>query len=236
MEVIPAVDILGGRVVRLYQGDYTRATVYDEDPVAVAAAWVTGGASRVHVVDLEGARSGLATPGIVEALGAAGVPFQIGGGIRDELAARAAMDAGAERVVVGTAAVRGDPLGAIVDAVGRDSVVAAVDVRDGRSVGSGWADAGRSWRDVAADVVAAGVPRMLVTGVARDGTLRGPDLDLISAVQRAETSVALIASGGVGDLGDLERLAALGVEAVVVGRALYEERLGLEAAIAAARR
>jgi phosphoribosylformimino-5-aminoimidazole carboxamide ribotide isomerase len=233
VEILPAVDVLDGRVVRLLRGDYSRATVYADDPVKVARRWIAEGATRVHLVDLQGARTGRMTPGICESFGEAGIPFQVGGGIRDEVAAAAACAAGASRVVVGTAAVYG-ALRSIVAAVGDERVVAAVDVREGRSLGSGWEDEGRDWWAVLAEVVEAGVPRVLTTGITRDGTLQGPDISLIRAVASAAPSLAVIASGGVGDLADIEALTGLDVEAAIVGRALYDGIFELEDALRAA--
>ncbi len=139
MEVIPAVDVLGGEVVRLIQGDYGSVTRYDVDPVAVASRFVAEGATLVHVVDLEAARGRECALDVVERLSAAGVPFQLGGGIRSAAVARAVIDLGAERVVIGSALVS-DAASAkeIVEAVGHGAVVGAVDVLDGRERGSGW--------------------------------------------------------------------------------------------------
>ena len=234
MHVIPAVDVLDGQVVRLVQGDYSRMAVYGRDPVSVGRKWIADGASLLHVVDLQAARSGLVTSEIGESFGEAGVPFQIGGGIRDAHAALAACAAGASRVVVGTAAVAGEPLQEIVAAVGAARVVVAVDVRNGRSLGSGWEDEGRDWWTVLREIVTAGVPRVLVTGITRDGTLRGPDIGLIRAVAAAAPTLAVIASGGVGDLSDIATLAGLDLEAAVVGRALYDGVFDLPAALEAA--
>ncbi len=236
MDVIPAVDVLDGKVVRLVRGDFDQVTVYSHDPPGRAASWADRGASWVHVVDLEGARSGRPAPGLWEAMGALGIDFQIGGGIRDADLARAAVASGAGRVVVGTLAVSNPALLAeVVDAVGPQAVVVAIDVKDGRSVGSGWYDEGRAWQAVVGDVAAAGAIRVLVTGVSRDGTLAGPDLGLAAAVREAAPDLAVIASGGVGDLADVAATAAAGFDGVIVGRALYDGRLTLEHALAAAR-
>ncbi len=235
MDVLPAVDVLGGRVVRLLRGDYDAVTEYGVDPGAAVRSWVAAGAELVHVVDLDGARSGHGDPGLWRELGDARVPFQAGGGLRTVADVTAAAVAGARRVVVGTAAIwEPATLAAMVRAVGADRVVAAVDVRGGRAVGAGWRDGGRALGEAIADVSAAGVRRLLVTGIAQDGTMEGPDLDLLERVQARAPEAAIIASGGVGSLADLRALAALGVEAVVVGRALYERVFTYEAAVAAA--
>ena len=231
MQVIPAVDILEGRVVRLLHGDYGRVTRYSDDPVEVAGRWLEQGAELVHVIDLSGARTGEPERRIWEEMSRAGIPFQVGGGIRTPSAARAALRAGARRVVMGTAAVWNP---AALEEVGEvDRVVAALDIRAGRARGAGWLDEGRSVSETLAGLAEAGVVRLLVTGIERDGAMQGPDLDLLAEVS-ALSGMAVIASGGVGNLSDLGAVAALGCEAVIVGRALYEGRFTLSQAIAAA--
>lgn len=228
LQIIPAVDVLDGKVVRLMHGDYERVTVYGEDPVAQALEWMRQGAELVHVVDLEGARSGHPDETLWLRLAEAGVAFQVGGGIRTaEIAARA-LEAGARRVVLGTAAVW-DPaiLGQIPDPA---RVVAAVDVRGGKATGAGWLDEGKNLSDVLDGLSEAGIGRLLVTGIERDGTMEGPSTDvLLSALRHGGFSV--IASGGVGQLPDLDVIGRLGCEAVIVGRALYEGRFEVSDAI-----
>lgn len=230
MQVIPAVDVLQGRVVRLREGDYGQVTDYGDDPVSVARRWMAEGATLVHVVDLEAARGGGPDRSLWQHLAHAGVRFQIGGGLRSPELARAALAAGAERVVMGTAAVWEPDLIARVGDPER--VVAAVDVRGGRARGIGWTDEGRELSEVLPQLQAVGVRRLLVTGIERDGTMQGPDLDLLGRVKRLVPEVALIASGGVGTLEDLTAVAELGCEAVVVGKALYEGRITLAEALA----
>lgn len=231
MEIIPAVDVLGGKVVRLLRGDYARVTEYGSDPVETARSWIDQGAGRVHVVDLDGARTGRPDLSLWRRLGEAGVVFQAGGGIRTPELARQVLEAGADRVVLGTAAVW-DP--ASLAGLG-SRAVAAVDVRDGRATGAGWQDEGRELGAVLDGLADAGVTRVLVTGIGRDGTLEGADLDLTSALVE-DGRFAVVASGGVGTLSDLDPLAALGCEAVVVGRALYDRRFTLAEARARLRR
>lgn len=233
MQLIPAVDVLGGRVVRLMEGDYDRVTVYAESAVSQARVWCDAGATLVHVVDLEGARDGRPAEALWRSLGAAGIPFQVGGGIRTPEAAERAVAAGAERVVMGTAAVWQPKLAAItLDRVGADRVVAAIDVRGGRATGQGWLDEGRPLDAVVADLVAIGLRRALVTGIRRDGTMQGPDLDVIRMVREAAPDLAVLGSGGVGCLADLATLAGAGVEGAIVGRALYEGAFTVEEALA----
>lgn len=235
MQVIPAVDVLGGDVVRLVQGDYRRVTAYDRDPVAVASRFVQEGAELVHVVDLEAARGGERSTKVLQALGDVGVPFQIGGGIRTADAALEALDAGARRVVLGSVLL-GDMTAAteIVRAVGAGAVVAAIDVRDGRARGSGWLDDGIPLAEALERLEDVGVSRALVTGIESDGTMEGPALGLYEQVRSLAPDLALIASGGVGSLQDLRALAdsACSFEGAIVGRALYEGRFRLPEAIA----
>ena len=235
MNVIPAVDVLDGKVVRLRQGRYEDVTVYAEDPVVMVGSWVEQGATIVHVVDLAGARDGTGDRGLWRRLGAADLPFQLGGGIRTKADVEALLAAGAGRAVLGTTAVWDtDALAGILDAVGAEAVVAAIDVGEGRAKGAGWRDGGRDLAAVMSDLVGAGAVRALVTGIAGDGMLTGPDTELMQQVKSMAPELALIASGGVGSLNDIKALARLGVEAAIVGRALYDGRFSYaEASLAA---
>lgn len=234
MHVIPAIDVLDGSVVRLHRGDFDSKTVYRDDPAVQLGEFAALGADLVHVVDLEAARTGRSTPGLWDALGAAGVPFQAGGGIRDAATARRVIDAGATRVVVGTAAVWDQALlEGIVAGVGAERVVAALDVRDGRARGAGWIDEGRPLPEVMTAISDAGVGAVLVTSVVKDGTLAGPDLSLLKTVSRA-AGWEVTASGGIGRLSDITALVGLGLWGVIVGRALYERRFTLPEAFAVA--
>ncbi len=225
MDIIPAVDVLDGKVVRLRQGRYDDVTVYADDPVAAVASWVGEGARIVHVVDLAGARDGRGDRALWERLGAAGLPFQLGGGIRTGNDVADLLAAGARRAVLGTTAVWDtETLAAIVESVGSEAVVAAVDVRAGKATGAGWRDDGRDLPRVLRDLVANGAVRALVTGIAGDGMLTGPDTGLMRTVQEIAPELSLIASGGVGSLDDVREVAALGVEGAIVGRALYDGR------------
>ena len=225
MYIIPAVDMLDGQVVRLRQGRYDDVTIFADDPAEQLRSWGEQGAKIVHVVDLAGARDGNGDQEMWRRLGATAVPFQIGGGIRTREAAEAVIDAGASRVVLGTAAVwQPDLVGEIVNAVGPDRVVAAIDVRSGMATGAGWLDGGRRLADVLSDLASVGVVRALATGIATDGTLAGPDIGLLEQVIELAPSLALIASGGVGSLEDIAAVAGLNVEAVIVGRALYDDK------------
>jgi phosphoribosylformimino-5-aminoimidazole carboxamide ribotide isomerase len=237
MQVIPAVDILHGRAVRLMKGDYEAVTDYGDDAVDVAAGFVAQGAEIVHVVDLNAARGRERSLSILEGLRAAGVPFQLGGGIRTPEAAKTALCLGAARIVIGSALL-GAHSGAedIVDAVGPERIVAALDVRDGRARGAGWLDDGLEVADVISRLVDLRIARALVTGIETDGTMEGPAVEIFAHVRSLAPGLSLIASGGVGSLGDIRNLAAshIGIEAVIIGRGLYENRFTLPEAKTAA--
>ena len=238
MDLYPAIDLRGGRCVRLYQGDYAQETVYADDPVAQARAFADGGAPWIHVVDLDGARSGEPThTDVIGAIAAAvDVPVQTGGGIRDEATAERLFAGGVARVVLGTIALEQPELVARLAA--RHPVAVGLDARAGDVAVRGWEEAsGRSVLDVAREFEAAGIAALIVTDIGRDGTLEGPDVDGLGAVLAA-TGVDVIASGGVGALADLERLRALEADGrrlsgAIVGRALYEGAFTLDAALVA---
>ncbi len=213
IEVIPAVDVLGAEAVRLHRGDYDAVVERADDPIELARRWAAAGARRIHLVDLDGARSGKIRPELVRTVrDATGLPVQASGGIRSVDDARAFLDAGADRVVVGTAAWP-DPTPWL--ALG-EALVLAVDVADGELRGRGWT-AGTGVRLEDALRRAAGA-RLLVTAIDRDGTLAGPDLALVR--KAAASGSPVLAAGGVRSPEDVDALAAAGAEAAVVGRAL----------------
>ncbi len=231
-EFIPAIDVLGGRVVRLARGDYDQVTEYGDDPPAVASGFAAAGAPIVHVVDLEGARSGRPQASLGRSLRTAAVRYQIGGGIRTAAAAQRAVADGAARVVVGTTALwDSTELDRMVDAVGADAIVGAVDVSGGKAFGAGWLDEGRPLDEVLESLVTAGIERILVTSISRDGMMRGPDMELLAIA--AGSGMKVIASGGVGNLDDLRQVVASGLSGVIVGRAIYEGRFTVAEALAA---
>jgi len=212
IEVIPAVDVLGEEAVRLHQGNYDAIVERASDPAALARRWAAAGARRIHLVDLDGARSGRVRPGLVRDAAAAGLPVQASGGIRTLDDARALLRAGADRVIVGTAAWP-DPtpwfeLG--------DALVLALDVRAGQVRAAGWTESAGISLDAALEHVSD--RRVLATAIDRDGTLAGPDLGLVAAVVAAGARV--LAAGGVRSPSDVHALAAAGAEAAIVGRAL----------------
>ena len=225
-QAVPAIDLLGGRVVRLHQGRYDRPTVYSGDPVAVAEGLSAAGATRLHVVDLDAARDGARPPAHARILARIaalpGVRLQLGGGIRTEADVAAAIETGAWRVVVGTLAAE-DPAaaGRLARETGR--VVAAVDCRGGSVRVRGWeADSGADPQELVDRLVAAGVRDVAVTAIERDGTGAGPDVELIGRLRPAVPG-ELIAAGGVHAPADVTAAVGAGADAVVVGRALYED-------------
>ena len=233
MELFPAIDLRGGRCVRLYQGDYGRETAYGTDPVATARSFAEDGARWVHVVDLDAARTGEgANLGVIEAIcTAVSCRVQTGGGVRSVEAAGQRLHAGAARVVVGTAAVERPEL--VDDLAVHHEVAVALDLRGREVAVRGWAEgSGRDVGDVLEGLAGVGVAAVNVTDISRDGTMTGPDVEGLSAVVDA-TSIPVIASGGVGSLDDLVALTSTGVAGVIVGRALYEGRFTVADALAA---
>ena len=240
MEVIPAIDLRGGRLVRLAQGDYSRETVYSEDPAGVAAAFSAAGAPRIHVVDLDGAREGnpaheSAIRAILEA--ADGVPIQTGGGVRSLRRVEELLGQGADRVVIGTLALERPDL--VREAATRypKRIVLGLDANGGFVAVRGWRETStRRVEEVLQDFAGSPLAAVLHTDIDRDGMLSGPNLQATVALAR-RSEFPVIASGGVSDLSDLERLARSGdVAGVVVGRALYEGRFELREALEAVAR
>jgi phosphoribosylformimino-5-aminoimidazole carboxamide ribotide isomerase len=221
MEVLPAIDLLGDEAVRLHQGDYERATGFGA-PLELAARFAAEGARWIHVVDLDGARSGRVRPDVVQALvaSAVGASIQASGGVRSVADARALVEAGAARVVVGTAAFS-EVLPDLVEALGWRLVV-ALDVRDGVVRTTGWTESTGLQVDAAIDLcVLAGVERLLCTAIDRDGTLSGPDVDLVARVVD-RSGLRVLAAGGIRSHSDLDALASVGAEGAIIGRALLE--------------
>lgn len=237
MKVIPAMDLLGGRVVRLHRGDYDKSTVYHHDPASVVASFVDAGATWAHVVDLDGARDGAATQRdlVAKILSVHGrsLRVQIGGGIRTIEQVRAYVEAGAARVVIGTRAVE-DP--AFVESAARlCDVVVAVDARDGMVATHGWkVTTALRATELAKTLADRGAKAVLYTDIARDGTGEGPNVEATAALAREVPGVEVIASGGIGSLAHIVALASRPeIGACVVGRALYEGAFTAREAIAA---
>ncbi len=240
MILYPAIDIRGGKAVRLAQGDFAAETVYGEDPLDAARAWVEGGARWLHVVDLDGARDGApANLAHLERIaGELGVPVQFGGGLRSLESIDAALAAGAERVILGTAAYT--DVDFLDDAVAKhgDRVIVSVDTRGGRVARAGWTE--QTEMEAAAVIEhlqRRGVKRLVYSSIERDGMLTGPDLDEVRRVSEAVRG-QFTYSGGIGTLDDLRALAGLrrvNLTGVIVGKALYERRFGVGEAQAALR-
>jgi phosphoribosylformimino-5-aminoimidazole carboxamide ribotide isomerase len=239
VNLYPAVDILDGNAVRLQKGDFEKKKVYDEDPLSAARGWTEEGAHFLHVIDLDGAKTG--EPVNLDQLrrisSGLSVPVQWGGGLRSSRAVDDALRAGAARVILGTAAL-GDPdlLRHVLDAHGPERVLVSVDVRGGRVATAGWAQTTElTTAAVLEHLQASGVEALVYTNIDRDGMLEGPDLEEVQFVAAA-VSGRVVYSGGIGRLADLEHLAGLGeasLEGVIVGKALYEHRFTVAQAQAA---
>ena len=236
-EVIPAIDLLGGEAVRLSQGRYDEATVYDEDPTRVAGRFVAAGIRRLHVVDLEGAKAGRpvqadAVRRIVAAVG--GLPVQLGGGLRTLAGIEEALDWGLDRVILGTVALRDPELVRKAAAAHPGRIVVGIDAREGRVAVEGWLEASeRTAIEVAKRFEDAGVAAIVYTDIARDGMLTGPNLEATRELARA-IGIPVIVSGGVARNEDIVAAAALrndGIRGVIVGRAIYTGNVDLEAAL-----
>jgi phosphoribosyl isomerase A len=224
MEIIPAIDLLGSEAVRLEQGDYERVSQYGE-PTELARRFAAEGAGWIHVVDLDGARAGLIRPVVVSALVHASRPasVQASGGIRSVADAETLVRAGASRVVVGTAAFK--LLDELVASLG-ERLVVALDVRDGIVRTRGWTEEGLALDEAIDRCLTADVSRLLCTAIERDGTLEGPDVELVRRVVE-RSRLPVLAAGGIRSNEDLDALEQAGAESAVVGRALLEGRLDL---------
>jgi len=239
-DLLPAIDLRGGRVVRLRQGDFACETAYSDDPVEVANRFVDGGARWLHVVDLDGARAG--RPAHAELIGrivaAVGerASVEVAGGLRTAEAVAVALAAGATRAVVGTAALEDPAFAAgLVEAHGADRIVVSLDVRAGMAVGEAWVDGAASislWSAMGS-LADAGVRWVEVTSIDRDGTLGGPDLELLAIVV-GDPRTRVIASGGIRSADDLRSVREIGCAGSIVGRALYDGSLEMATALAVA--
>ena len=235
MEILPSIDLLGGEVVRLSQGDYARQTTYDSDPVCVARRFVAAGARWIHMVDLDAARSGRRTntsaiADVCQAVAPDGVKVECGGGIRDVEAIEALLAAGAARLVIGSAAMKNWPwfeglLGA--GTFGPETFALGLDARDGCLAAEGWTEQlALKATDLADRVRGTGLGAIVYTDIARDGMLSGVNLPATREVVRG-TDVAVIASGGVASIEDVRGCGAIGCSGVIIGRAWYEGRIDL---------
>jgi phosphoribosylformimino-5-aminoimidazole carboxamide ribotide isomerase len=233
VEIIPAIDIRGGKCVRLYQGDYRQQIVFDENPAAVALKWQAQGANWLHVVDLDGAAVG--KPRNMAAVGEiverSGLLLELGGGIRQEGIAVRLLQKGVSRIILGTAAIESPGLVEKLSQRFGNAIVVGLDARDGKITVHGWQK--NTLVDVlqlCQQMVGLGVSRFIYTDVERDGTLTEPNFDAIKRLV-ADVDVPIIASGGISRLGHLRRLKELGVEGAIIGKALYTGDINLEEAI-----
>jgi phosphoribosylformimino-5-aminoimidazole carboxamide ribotide isomerase len=236
VEIWPAIDLRGGRCVRLQQGDYDRETVFGEDPVAMARHWVQQGAQRLHLVDLDGAREGVpvnlaSVEGILQAVD---VPCELGGGIRDEQTIRRLLDLELARLVIGTSAIRRPEWFQRMCRLFPGQLVLGIDARDGQVAIEGWLQtSGVAATELARRFAGEPLAAIVYTDITADGMMGGPNLEAIARM-RSAVEVPVVASGGVGRVEDVARLAAVPVAGCIIGRALYEGRLSLPEALAAA--
>lgn len=237
MDIIPAIDLLGGKCVRLVQGRYDRVIEYQRDPVDVAADFVRGGARWLHVVDLDGARDGeIRNLPALERISRLGASIQFGGGVRDESAIRAALTAGASRVIIGTRALEDwNWFRSMAHLAGFEGRLAlGLDARLGKLAVRAWThDTQRTAADVAESVAGWPLACIVYTDIGRDGMLLGPNIDAIRSLATI-SSVPVVASGGVTEVEDVRRLARLKLRGIVIGRAIYERSIELQDALAVA--
>lgn len=235
MELWPAIDLRGGCCVRLQQGDYGRETVFGEDPVKTVKQFVSSGSRRLHIVDLEGAKDGAAIQAnlIGEMVAAAGVPCQVGGGIRSRNIIEAYLEAGVSRLVIGSVAIEHPTLFAELAMAFPHTLVLGLDAREGKLASRGWIETSTQQAvEVAAHSAELPLAAIVYTDIARDGMLQGPNLPALEAMVQASPH-PVVASGGIADADDLRAVAATGASGCIVGRALYDGGLTLSAALEA---
>ena len=238
MEVIPAIDLLDGKCVRLYQGDYDRASIFNDNPVEVARQWASEGATRLHVVDLDGAKEGKSVNlSVIEAIARAiDIPVQVGGGLRDRTKVSRLLDAGVQRAILGTVAVENPKLVAQLCDEFSDRIVVGIDARNGKVATKGWLETSKvEANKLAAEMAQAGAAAIIYTDIHRDGTLSGPNMDALRELAES-INIPVIASGGVSSLTDLLSLLSLesvGVTGAIVGKAIYTGDVSLKEAIRA---
>jgi len=233
MEIIPAVDIRGGKCVRLYQGDYNQETVFDENPVTAALTWYARGARWLHVVDLDGAATGEPQniEVVEEIIKESGLLIELGGGIRQEEVAKKLLHQGVNRIILGTAAIENRELVKKLCQQFGEAIAVSLDARDGKIAIHGWQkNTVVEVLQLSREMVDAGVRRFIYTDIKRDGTLTEPNFDMIGRLL-TETNVPVIVSGGISRLEHLRRLKDLSVEGAIIGKALYTGDIDLEEAI-----
>ncbi|MEN9518093.1 MAG: phosphoribosylformimino-5-aminoimidazole carboxamide ribotide isomerase [Cyanobacteriota bacterium] len=238
MQVIPAIDLLDGKCVRLYQGDYNQASVFNDNPVEVALQWAAEGATLLHVVDLDGAKAGKSVNlSVIEAIATAiNIPVQVGGGLRDREGVARLLETGVQRAILGTVAVEKPELVTQLCQEFPNQIVVGIDARNGMVATRGWLETSEvAATDLAQRMAQQGVSAIIYTDIHRDGTLSGPNMDALRELAQA-IEIPVIASGGVSSLTDLLSLLsleAIGVTGVIVGRAIYTGDLSLKEAIRA---
>jgi len=234
MDVLPAIDLRGGRCVRLTQGDYDRETVFDDDPAGVARRWVDAGARRLHVVDLDGARDGVRSnaDAVTAILDAVDIPVQLGGGVRTEADAMQLVNLGVDRVIFGTAAIEApEQVANAVKSVGEDHVIVGVDAKDGMVQTRGWLEQSTvSAAELAQQMVDIGVRRFIYTDTSRDGTLSHPNFTAVADLKE-NLRYPIVVAGGISSIDDLVQLAELGAEGAITGMAIYSGAIDLKRAI-----
>jgi phosphoribosylformimino-5-aminoimidazole carboxamide ribotide isomerase len=237
MEVIPAIDLLAGRCVRLYQGDYQQSQIFNENPLEVALQWESQGATRLHLVDLDGAKEGTTInleiiETIVETLT---IPVQVGGGLRDRISVERLFNLGVERAIVGTVAVENPALVTELCEAFPYKIAVGIDARNGKVATKGWLETSTVEATDLAQQISDKAAAIIYTDISRDGTLIGPNLEALRELAKV-TDIPVIASGGISSLTDLLSLLSLeslGVNGVIVGKALYTGKVDLKEAIAA---
>lgn len=238
MDVIPAIDLLEGRCVRLYQGDYEQSEVFNDDPVAVARQWVDQGATRLHLVDLDGAKAGKpenwrAIAAIARAID---IPIEVGGGLRDSARVAALFELGARYAILGTAAVENPELVGELNRRYPGQIIVGIDARDGKVATRGWLETSTvDAIGLAQQMADLGAAAIIYTDIKRDGTLQGPNIEALRQAAEA-VNIPVIASGGVSSVRDLLKLLSLepqGVSGVIIGRALYTGDISLKEALRA---
>tara|TARA_Y100001968_G_C19409538_1_gene745522 strand:+ start:1151 stop:1918 length:768 start_codon:yes stop_codon:yes gene_type:complete len=238
MEIIPAIDLLNGMCVRLNQGDYNKVTQFNADPVAQALEWQKAGASRIHLVDLDAAKTGnpVNDTKIQDIVKAINIPIQIGGGIRDSNRVAELLKCGVDRVILGTIAIEKPELVKDLTKTYPHKIVVGIDAKDGKVATRGWVNQSDiSSNDLAKSLSNLNLAAIISTDISTDGTLEGPNIKALKDIAQ-NTHIPIIASGGVGSIADLLALTALeidGVNGVIVGRALYEKKIDLEESIKA---
>ena len=233
MEIIPAIDIRGGKCVRLYQGDYNQQTVFDEDPVTAALTWYSQGAQWLHIVDLDGAVAGEPQNMdlVEEIIKQSGLLIELGGGIRKEKVAEKLLRQGVSRIILGTVAIENRELVKKLCQQFGEAIAVSLDARDGKIAIHGWQkDTVIEVLQLSREIVDAGVRRLIYTDIKRDGTLTEPNFDMINRLL-AEVDVPVIVAGGISRLEHLLRLKELGVEGAIIGKALYTGDIDLGEAI-----